>query len=124
MDFIRLSLEDFARKPLNMTTENIDFYNQELKQLRKINENESEEHQKNALCRFISNLHNYRMNTKDRIDLAIYDNFNNPSPLVIFEVKSLSNKSEFPKNIRSLFPAKNDLPPPIPKPFMKVFSTI
>ncbi|WP_104721376.1 DUF7149 domain-containing protein [Helicobacter mesocricetorum] len=54
--------------------------------------NESEEYQKNLLRDFLIQAFEYNCNTKDRIDLAIYED---SAPKVLFEVKSLSNKSEF-----------------------------
>ncbi|MBD5165389.1 MAG: class I SAM-dependent DNA methyltransferase, partial [Helicobacter sp.] len=53
---------------------------------------ESEEHQKNLLRDFLHQSFNYDCNTKDRIDLAIYED---SIPKVLFEVKSSSNSHEF-----------------------------
>ena len=55
---------------------------------------ESEEHQKNLLRDFLHKSFNYDCNTRDRIDLAIYDDL---IPRVLFEVKSSSNSHEFVK---------------------------
>ena len=55
---------------------------------------ESEEHQKNLLRDFLHQSFGYDCNTKDRIDLAIYDD---SVPKVLFEVKSSSNSHEFVK---------------------------
>ena len=61
---------------------------------------ESEEHQKNLLRDFLHQSFGYDCNTKDRIDLAIYDD---SVPKVLFEVKSSSNSHEFVKpNVQNL----------------------
>ena len=60
------------------------------------NQKESEEYQKNLLKSFLEKLlpHNF-INTSNRIDLAIYNGKDSNSTLgVIFEHKSLTNKSE------------------------------
>ncbi|MFW8054399.1 DUF7149 domain-containing protein [Vagococcus fluvialis] len=60
------------------------------------NISESEEYQKNLLKAFLESLLPYNfINTSERIDLAIYNGSNSDStPGVLFECKSLSNKSE------------------------------
>ncbi|MDE7172986.1 MAG: class I SAM-dependent DNA methyltransferase, partial [Helicobacter sp.] len=55
---------------------------------------ESEEHQKNLLRDFLHKSFNYDCNTKDRIDLAIYED---SVPKVLFEVKKSDNAQEFVK---------------------------
>ena len=55
---------------------------------------ESEEHQKNLLRDFLHQSFGYDCNTKDRIDLAIYDD---SVPKVLFEVKKSDNAQEFVK---------------------------
>ncbi|MBD5165230.1 MAG: class I SAM-dependent DNA methyltransferase, partial [Helicobacter sp.] len=55
---------------------------------------ESEEHQKNLLRDFLNQAFGYDCNTKDRIDLAIYDD---SVPKVLFEVKKSDNVQEFVK---------------------------
>ena len=59
-------------------------------------ESESEEYQKNLLKGFLESLSPYNfINTSSRIDLAIYNGKDSNSTLgVLFECKSLSNKSE------------------------------
>lgn len=59
-------------------------------------ESESEEYQKNLLKGFLESLLPYNfINTSSRIDLAIYNGKDSNSTLgVLFECKSLSNKSE------------------------------
>lgn len=59
--------------------------------------NESEEHQKALLKEFLQSVigKDHYINTKDRIDLAIYGSSTSHSPVnVIIEVKSLNNKNE------------------------------
>lgn len=56
--------------------------------------NETEEHQKNLLRDFLAQSFGYDCNTRDRIDLAIYDD---STPKVLFEVKKSSNAQEFVK---------------------------
>lgn len=60
------------------------------------NKNESEEYQKNILKNFLEKLlPNNFINTSNRIDLAIYNGKETSSSLgVLFEYKSLTNKSE------------------------------
>lgn len=54
----------------------------------------SEEFQKNVIAQFLSTTFDYACNTRDKVDLAIYDD---EIPKVLFEVKSLGNKAEFVK---------------------------
>ena len=56
---------------------------------------DSEEFQKNVIAQFLSTTFDYECNTRGKADLAIYDD---NKPLVLFEVKSLSNKAEFVKS--------------------------
>lgn len=62
------------------------------------NPNESEEHQKNNIAEFLKNAfykNSNLINTKDRIDLAIYNGVNiNDSVGVLIEVKATKNKNE------------------------------
>ena len=55
---------------------------------------ETEEHQKNLLRDFLHKSFNYDCNTRDRIDLAIYED---SVPKVLFEVKKSDNAQEFVK---------------------------
>ncbi|MFC3867853.1 type IIG restriction enzyme/methyltransferase [Helicobacter equorum] len=62
--------------------------------------NESEEFQKNLIADFLKQAFSYpKINTKHKIDLAIYED---DEVKTFFEVKSIANKSEFPKNTQSL----------------------
>ena len=60
---------------------------------------DSEEFQKNVIAQFLSTTFDYECNTRGKADLAIYDD---NKPLVLFEVKSLSNKAEFVKSPKDL----------------------
>ncbi|MCH5313623.1 MAG: hypothetical protein J1E28_04400 [Helicobacter sp.] len=52
----------------------------------------AEEFEKNILRDLLQNTFAYNTNTRDKIDLAIYED---NAPKVIFECKSLTNKNEF-----------------------------
>ncbi|RDU69408.1 hypothetical protein CQA66_08920, partial [Helicobacter aurati] len=84
----------FGSPPTQATLESfhnrLKSYQKQLAQSKRANE--SEEYQKNLLRDFLIQAFEYNCNTKDRIDLAIYED---SAPKVLFEVKSLSNKSEF-----------------------------
>ena len=61
---------------------------------------ESEEFQKNLIADFLKQAFSYpKINTKRKIDLAIYED---DEVKTFFEVKSIANKSEFPKSTQSL----------------------
>ena len=61
---------------------------------------ESEEFQKNLIADFLKQAFSYpKINTKRKIDLAIYED---DEVKTFFEVKSIANKSEFPKSTKSL----------------------
>ena len=47
-------------------------FKQQLNELFKVNKNETEEHQKNAVRDFLNNAFGYKINTKDKIDWAIF----------------------------------------------------
>ena len=65
--------------------------------LRKLDDKETEEHNKNIISEFLKNTNfkDYDVNTKDKIDLVIRDK-NKSDINIIFETKSLKNKGEFP----------------------------
>lgn len=74
------------------TKEVLQSFTNNLSKLLKVNANESEEHQKIALMDFLKESFSYECNTKNRIDLSIYED---NKAKVLFEVKSLNNKAEF-----------------------------
>ena len=63
----------------------------ELERLMKLDQSESEEYQKNRVKDFLVNTYGYEINTKGRIDLAI---FGQEGVEVIMEFKSLANTAE------------------------------
>ncbi|TWO27899.1 DUF7149 domain-containing protein [Campylobacter insulaenigrae] len=77
------------------TKESITNFKSQVNQfLEKITKASEEEFQKNEIAKLLQNTYHYDLNTKGKIDLAIY---NDEKINVIFEVKSTANKSEFPK---------------------------
>ncbi|MEJ2499424.1 MAG: Eco57I restriction-modification methylase domain-containing protein [Sulfurovaceae bacterium] len=70
---------------------NLENFKDYLANLRKVNQNESEEHQKNAVRDFLKNSFGYDINTKGNIDWAISKNGNVE---VIIEAKRLDNRIE------------------------------
>jgi len=77
----------------------IELFKNELNSLlRSINEDESEEHNKNLLMNFLNNVYyrnNHYINTKDRTDLVIHNGKDAKTPVgVLIEVKRPSNKTE------------------------------
>ena len=74
------------------TKEVLQSFENNLSKLLKVNANESEEHQKIALMDFLKESFSYECNTKNRIDLSIYED---NKAKVLFEVKSLKNEVEF-----------------------------
>ena len=70
-------------------------FSKELKKLlENINKDNSEEYQKNEIGKFLNKVFEYYCNVKNKIDLAIYED---NQVRVIFESKSVINKSEFVK---------------------------
>jgi type II restriction/modification system DNA methylase subunit YeeA len=66
-------------------------FKDELSKLKRVNQSETEEHQKNVVKDFLVNSFAYVVNTKDRIDLAIFEDHHVE---VIIEAKRLGNTSE------------------------------
>ncbi len=97
MQYRFITLKDFlaTNKFNSPTKETLKHFKQGLKSyLTDIStaKKESEEHQKNILSSFLTKTFKYHCNTRAKIDLAIYEDSNLK---VLFEVKSLNNKSEF-----------------------------
>ena len=70
-------------------------FSKELKKLlENTNKDNSEEYQKNEIGKFLNKVFEYDCNVKNKIDLAIYED---NQVRVIFETKSVINKSEFIK---------------------------
>ncbi|WP_291952774.1 Eco57I restriction-modification methylase domain-containing protein [Campylobacter sp.] len=75
------------------------FKNQINNFLQKTAKASEEEFQKNEIAKLLQDTYHYDLNTKGKIDLAIYDD---EKANVIFEVKSTANKNEFPKSKENL----------------------
>lgn len=71
--------------------EKFEKFQNSLNELLKVNKTESEEHQKNAVRDFLAHSFGYEINTKGRIDWAI---FKNAKVEVLIEAKRLDNLSE------------------------------
>ncbi|MBZ7942262.1 DUF7149 domain-containing protein [Campylobacter molothri] len=102
MRFKLESLEDFTKKyHIKIPTKDIieDFKNQIKDFLKQALKQNLEEFQKNEISHFLKKIYGYEINIKDRIDLAIYQE---DIANVIFEVKSTTNKKEFPQSSKNL----------------------
>lgn len=94
MTYTFISITDFLSNTQSPSKEELELFSKHRDRFLRTNENESEEHQKIALIDFLSQSFAYVCNTNKRIDLSIYED---SKAKVLFEVKSLSNKSEFIK---------------------------
>ncbi|RAX55311.1 hypothetical protein CCY99_01010 [Helicobacter sp. 16-1353] len=107
MHFIPINLSEFL-EPYNIITPSKRtlerFQNAFSEFLEKSILQDSEEYQKNEILKFLGDFYGYELNTKDRIDLAIYEDSYDLHPAVIFEIKSLSNKAEFPSQNKDFEP--------------------
>jgi len=95
---LKQSMNKQVQAIMPLEDEKKNFSNKLIQYLTHLSENhlESEEYQKNLLKVFLESLLPYNfINTSERIDLAIYNGISSNSTLgVLFECKSLSNKSE------------------------------
>lgn len=85
---------DTLNKQLSKTSiigSNLERFKTALDTLLRVNPSESEEHQKNEIKEFLAHSFGYKINTKGRIDYAIYDD---KDVKVIIEAKKLDNKTE------------------------------
>lgn len=97
MKYNRISLEDFLgdfNSQINPSQSQIKTFKEHLATLHKTDPEESEEHHKNEINDFLKNTFAYKINTRNKIDAAIYED---NQAQVIIEVKALKNKAEFPK---------------------------
>ncbi len=99
MRYCHTALQDFVQShsPFSPVQSELEGFGQRLEAyLASIadSKSESEEHQKNLLRDFLYKSFGYDCNTRDKIDLAIYDD---SIPRVLFEVKSSGNSHEFVK---------------------------
>ena len=92
MTYTPIPLEDFLSNAHSPSESELESFSKHRDKLLRTNENESEEHQKIALIEFLAKSFAYECNTKNRIDLSIYED---NKAKVLFEVKSLNNKTEF-----------------------------
>ena len=92
MTYTPIPLEDFLSNAHSPSESELESFSKHRDKLLHTNENESEEHQKIALIEFLAKSFAYECNTKNRIDLSIYED---NKAKVLFEVKSLNNKAEF-----------------------------
>ncbi|GAA7601343.1 class I SAM-dependent DNA methyltransferase [Helicobacter pylori] len=96
--FTRISLKDFIKKhnPQEPKKETIENFEKEINSLlENAPRRNDEEFQKNEINKFLKNTYGYDCNTNEKVDSAIYVD---EKPWVLIEVKSLSNKTEFPKD--------------------------
>lgn len=102
MKYNQISLEDFLgdfQSQINPSQSQIKIFKEHLATLHKTDPEESEEHHKNEINDFLKNTFAYKINTRNKIDAAIYED---NRAQVIIEVKALKNKTEFPKTPDSL----------------------
>ncbi|MDY5822090.1 MAG: Eco57I restriction-modification methylase domain-containing protein [Helicobacter sp.] len=94
MTYTPIPLEDFLSNAHSPSESELESFSKHRDKLLHTKENESEEHQKIALIEFLAKSFAYECNTKNRIDLSIYED---NKAKVLFEVKSLNNTNEFIK---------------------------
>ena len=97
MKYKEISLNKFLSNfQISMPNEQIILnFSKELKKLlENTNKEDSEEYQKNEIGKFLNKVFEYDCNVKNKIDLAIYED---NQVRIIFEAKSVINKSEFVK---------------------------
>ncbi|WP_100966885.1 Eco57I restriction-modification methylase domain-containing protein [Helicobacter pylori] len=96
--FTPIPLKDFIKQynPQEPKKEIIENFEKEINSLlENAPRRNDEEFQKNEINKFLKNAYGYDCNTNKKVDSAIYVD---EKPWVLIEVKSLSNKTEFPKN--------------------------
>ena len=109
MHYISKPLQEFLHtytlpnpttQSLNTFKEHLDHFLDQCHKHTAQDTSESEEFQKNLIADFLKQAFSYpKINTKRKIDLAIYED---DEVKTFFEVKSIANKSEFPKSTQSL----------------------
>ncbi len=96
--FTPIPLKDFIKQynPQEPKKETIENFEKEINSLlENAPKRNDEEFQKNEINKFLKNTYGYDCNTNEKVDSAIYVD---EKPWVLIEVKSLSNKTEFPKD--------------------------
>ncbi|GAA8478413.1 class I SAM-dependent DNA methyltransferase [Helicobacter pylori] len=96
--FTPIPLKDFIKQynPQEPKKETIENFEKEINRLlENAPRQNDEEFQKNEINKFLGKTYGYDCNTNEKVDSAIYVG---EKPCVLIEVKSLSNKTEFPKD--------------------------
>ncbi|GAA8123979.1 class I SAM-dependent DNA methyltransferase [Helicobacter pylori] len=96
--FTPIPLKDFIKpyNPQEPKKETIENFEKEINSLlENAPKRNDEEFQKNEINKFLGKTYGYDCNTHEKVDSAIYVN---EKAWVLIEVKSLSNKTEFPKD--------------------------
>ncbi|GAA7907826.1 class I SAM-dependent DNA methyltransferase [Helicobacter pylori] len=96
--FAHIPLKDFIKKynPQEPKKETIENFEKEINSLlENAKRQDGEEFQKNEINSFLKNTYDYKCNTYEKVDSAIYVD---GKAWVLIEVKALNNKNEFTKN--------------------------
>ncbi len=96
--FTRISLKDFIKQynPQEPKKETIENFEKEINSLlENAKRKDYEEFQKNEINSFLKNTYDYKCNTDEKVDSAIYVD---GKAWVLIEVKALNNRNEFPKD--------------------------
>ncbi|MEJ8595753.1 DUF7149 domain-containing protein [Helicobacter pylori] len=96
--FTRIPLKDFIKQynPQEPKKETIENFEKEINSLlENAPRRNDEEFQKNEINKFLGKTYGYDCNTNEKVDSAIYVD---EKAWVLIEVKSLSNKTEFPRD--------------------------
>ncbi|MDZ7550314.1 class I SAM-dependent DNA methyltransferase [Helicobacter pylori] len=96
--FAHIPLKDFIKKhnPQEPKKETIENFEKEINSLlENAKRQDGEEFQKNEINSFLKNTYDYKCNTDEKVDSAIYVD---GEVRVFIEVKALNNRNEFPKN--------------------------
>ncbi len=98
MKFAHIPLKDFIKKynPQEPKKETIENFEKEINSLlENAKRQDDEEFQKNEINSFLKNTYDYKCNTYEKVDSAIYVD---GEVRVLIEAKALNNRNEFPKN--------------------------
>ncbi len=96
--FAHIPLKDFIKKynPQEPKKETIENFEKEINSLlENAKGQDGEEFQKNEINSFLKNTYDYKCNTYEKVDSAIYVD---KKAWVLIEVKALNNRNEFPKD--------------------------
>ncbi|WP_219027708.1 type IIG restriction enzyme/methyltransferase [Helicobacter pylori] len=100
--FAHIPLKDFIKKynPQEPKKETIENFEKEINSLlENAKRQDGEEFQKNEINSFLKNTYDYKCNTYEKVDSAIYVD---GKVWVLIEVKALNNRNEFPKDRENL----------------------